>query len=61
VTEDGKRQRRIFPQISLYLTDEVLDEAERLARETGRRRSSILRDALAYAFQHVSSWLKRAA
>jgi metal-responsive CopG/Arc/MetJ family transcriptional regulator len=61
VADDEKRQRRLFPQISLYLPDDILDTAERIAIETGRKRSSVLRDAVIFAFQHVSSWLKRAA
>lgn len=54
-----RAQQRIFPQISLYLTDEQLETAERIVRESGRKRSSVLRDAVAYAFEHTDQWTSR--
>ena len=51
-----RAQQRIFPQISLYLTDAQLETAERIVRESGRTRSAVLRDAVAYAFEHTSEW-----
>lgn len=51
-----RAQARIFPQISLYLTDDQLETADRLALGSGRKRATVLRDALAYAFEHTDEW-----
>lgn len=59
MSDKPKVQQRIFPQISLYLTDEQLETAERIVRKSGRKRSSVLRDAVAYAFEHTDEWATR--
>lgn len=56
MSDSPKVQRRIFPQISLYLTDDQLETAERIVRESGQKRSTVLRDAVAYAFEHTDEW-----
>jgi predicted DNA-binding protein len=61
VADDGKRQRRIFPQISLYLPDDILEEVDGLAMAHGKKRAFILRELIAWALRHLPASLRGAA
>ena len=61
MTDDGKRQRRLFPQISLYLPDDILDTVDSLASERGKKRSTVLRELIVWAIEHLPQSLRRSA
>lgn len=46
---EAKRQRRIFPQVSVYFEPPILEIIERLADELGVKRSEVIRELVSSA------------
>ncbi len=49
MTELSGRQKRLFPQVSVYLQDAILDVVEQIAASENKKRSEVIRELVSFA------------